>query len=183
MVNRINEILKRYNLTAAKFADKLEVPRSTISHILSERNKPSLEFIQKVLTQYPEISTNWLIKGEGSFYKKGEPDLFSQLEEGVNVESKDHIQEDERNLNKNTDFNEEKIAENETEIDHRSEKGKYQNLSDITPPDKQPEITENVKDEEEIKENKIRSKKVRKIIVLYSDHTFEEFLPSQSNQI
>jgi transcriptional regulator with XRE-family HTH domain len=67
MVNRINEILKRYKLTAAKRAEQLEVPRSTISHILSERNKPSLEFIQKIINRYPEINIYWLLKGVGNF--------------------------------------------------------------------------------------------------------------------
>lgn len=180
MVNRINEILKRYNLSAAKFADKLGVPRSTISHILSERNKPSLEFIQKVLTQYPEISTTWLIKGEGSFYKKGEPDLFSQLQE-VNVENRDQFKEDETSNEHDTSFQEENIAENKTQTDNRSEKRKYQNLSEIKNTDKKPEVVENVKDDEKLQGSQNSNKKVKKIIVFYSDNTFEEFSPSQSN--
>ena len=66
MVNRIQQILEYYDLTPSRFADNLEVPRSTISHILSERNKPSLEFIQKVIDKYPDLSISWLVKGEGS---------------------------------------------------------------------------------------------------------------------
>jgi DNA-binding XRE family transcriptional regulator len=78
MVNRIQEIIKRYDLTSSKFADMLDVPRSTISHILSERNKPSLEFIQKIIDKFPEINIKWLIRGEGNMFEK-ERDLFSDL--------------------------------------------------------------------------------------------------------
>ncbi|MFW6225129.1 MAG: helix-turn-helix domain-containing protein [Bacteroidota bacterium] len=180
MVNRINEILKRYNLSAAKFADKLDVPRSTISHILSERNKPSLEFIQKVLTKFPEISTNWLLKGEGNFYIKGEPDLFSQLDE-VNTEDVETNRKDETNQNQKIKYQNENIPENKAEDDRRPKQGKYQNLSDIKSIGEQPETSENLKDEGITEQNKNINKKVIKIIVLYNDQTFEEFSSSQSN--
>ena len=53
--------MKLNNLSASAFADKIEVQRSSISHILSGRNKPSLEFIQKVLTAFPKVSSDWLL--------------------------------------------------------------------------------------------------------------------------
>ena len=51
------------NLPAASFAEKIGVQPSSISHILSGRNKPSLEFIQKILAQFPNVSADWLITG------------------------------------------------------------------------------------------------------------------------
>jgi len=75
MNDRILLILKYKNISAAKFADEIDVQRSSVSHILSERNKPSLEFIQKVLKIYPEISPEWLISGKGAMLKN--PELFS----------------------------------------------------------------------------------------------------------
>jgi transcriptional regulator with XRE-family HTH domain len=63
---RLQYIMKLNNLTASAFADKIEVQRSSISHILSGRNKPSLEFIQKVLHAFPKISADWLITGNTS---------------------------------------------------------------------------------------------------------------------
>lgn len=65
MLQRISQILKTKNLTSAKFADEIGVQRSSISHVLSGRNKPSLEFIQKILTTYPDINTDWLMFGKG----------------------------------------------------------------------------------------------------------------------
>ncbi len=53
-------------LTASKFADKIGVPRSGLSHILSGRNKPSLDYVIKILDAFPEIDPNWLIKGVDS---------------------------------------------------------------------------------------------------------------------
>lgn len=68
MVNRINLILKAKNITAKQFAEEIGVQPSGMSHILSERNKPSLDFIMKVVTRYPEIDISWLMFGKGEMY-------------------------------------------------------------------------------------------------------------------
>ena len=57
MTERINKILKYYSLNSSQLADKIGVQRSSISHILSGRNKPSLDFIQKLMKVFPEITT------------------------------------------------------------------------------------------------------------------------------
>ncbi|MEZ4781495.1 MAG: helix-turn-helix transcriptional regulator [Flavobacteriaceae bacterium] len=58
-----------YNETAASFSEKIGVQRSSISHILSGRNKPSLEFIMKILSSYNEVDLYWLLNGKGTFPK------------------------------------------------------------------------------------------------------------------
>ena len=63
LIDRLKYIMKLNNLTASAFADEIGVQRSSISHLLSERNKPSLELLQKVLVKYPKISADWLISG------------------------------------------------------------------------------------------------------------------------
>lgn len=65
--NRIQEIIKHYGLSASVFADQIGVPRSRISHILSGRNKPSLDFILKTISAFPEVDSYWLLNGKGSF--------------------------------------------------------------------------------------------------------------------
>jgi len=62
--DRIKYIMKINQLSATAFADEIGVQRSSISHVLSGRNKPSLEFIQKILNTYPKISADWLISGK-----------------------------------------------------------------------------------------------------------------------
>jgi Helix-turn-helix. len=53
-------------MSASAFAEKVGVQPSSISHILSGRNKPSLEFIQKVLIQFPKVNADWLISGKNN---------------------------------------------------------------------------------------------------------------------
>lgn len=65
--DRLQELLAYYNLNASTFADKIAVGRSSISHLLSGRNKPSLEFVMSVLKEFPEVTLDWLINGEGDF--------------------------------------------------------------------------------------------------------------------
>lgn len=68
--NRIDRILKFYDLSAAAFADQIGVQRSSISHLLAGRNKPSLEFVMRVVQALPEVDLHWLIYGKGSFPAK-----------------------------------------------------------------------------------------------------------------
>jgi transcriptional regulator with XRE-family HTH domain len=56
--------MKLNAMTASQFADEIGVQRSSISHILSARNKPSLEFIQKVINRFPKVDSTWLINGK-----------------------------------------------------------------------------------------------------------------------
>ncbi|MEP0266448.1 helix-turn-helix transcriptional regulator [Dokdonia sp.] len=67
--HRVDKILKEYELSAATFADKIHVGRATISHILSGRNKPSLDFVMKVIHAFPQVDLYWLLEGKGSFPK------------------------------------------------------------------------------------------------------------------
>jgi len=72
---RLQQIIDFYSLSASSFADKIGVQRSSISHILSGRNKPSLDFVMKILSSFPEVDLYWLLNGKGSFPKsiKKEP--------------------------------------------------------------------------------------------------------------
>lgn len=65
MNSRISLVLKTKNISSAQLADDLGVQRSGISHILNGRNKPSLDFILRIIKKYPDISINWLLFGEG----------------------------------------------------------------------------------------------------------------------
>ncbi len=56
-----------YELSASLLADKIGVQRSSISHILSGRNKPSLDFVLKVTNQFSDVDIYWLLKGVGNF--------------------------------------------------------------------------------------------------------------------
>ncbi len=66
-IERLEHLLQYYSLNASAFADKIQVQRSSISHLLSGRNKPSLEFVLKVVKNFPEVNLYWLLNGKGSF--------------------------------------------------------------------------------------------------------------------
>lgn len=71
MVSRIEAILSEKDLTQTQFAASINIQRSTLSHILSGRNKPSLDFVLKVVEAFPEINIEWLTLGIGDMYKAG----------------------------------------------------------------------------------------------------------------
>jgi transcriptional regulator with XRE-family HTH domain len=107
-IKRLEKILDYYNLNASSFADKIGVQRSSLSHLLSGRNKPSLDFILKINDVFPEVDLYWILNGKGNF-PKIEPsdenvespilnsdsptpiDLFSKIEAPIEME---------KNLNK-----------------------------------------------------------------------------------
>ena len=68
-IKRLEKVIDFYGETASSFAEKIGVQRSSISHILSGRNKPSLDFVLKVLSSFPEVELYWLLNGKGQFPK------------------------------------------------------------------------------------------------------------------
>ncbi|WP_291116061.1 helix-turn-helix domain-containing protein [Flavobacterium sp. UBA6135] len=68
-VQKLEILLDYYQLNASSFADKIGVQRSSLSHLLSGRNKPSLEFVLKVSESFPEVDLYWFLLSRGSFPK------------------------------------------------------------------------------------------------------------------
>lgn len=74
MESRIRLILEREQLSSAEFADRIGVQRPSVSHVLSGRNKPSFQFIEKILAKFKHISARWLILGDGDMYQDANAD-------------------------------------------------------------------------------------------------------------
>ena len=102
---RISKIIEYSELTSSEFADEIEVQRSSISHITSGRNKPSLDFLIKVKEKFPELNWDWLILGNGEMLMNSEekteappknifPDLFALIDDDQfgRTESEDKVQ-------------------------------------------------------------------------------------------
>lgn len=68
-IKRLEILLDYYNLSASSFADKVGVQRSSLSHLLSGRNKPSLDLIMKIVSEFPEVDLYWIVNGKGNFPK------------------------------------------------------------------------------------------------------------------
>jgi transcriptional regulator with XRE-family HTH domain len=146
MLDRINMLLKAKNITVSQFSQAIKIQRSGMSHILSGRNKPSLDFVLRVLKRYPEINPSWFLMGEGEMYISDKIDtqttMFpSQLEID---DTKEIIDVDEH---KQEPMNNELIDSQNRYLDN-----------------------------ENITMGRTNTKKIEKIIVLYSDNTFDEYL-------
>ena len=70
MHERLKNWMEKEDLKSSTLADSIGVNRATISHILSGRNKPSIDLLEKLLNAYPNINANWLISGIGYMQKK-----------------------------------------------------------------------------------------------------------------
>ena len=68
-IKKLETILDYYSLNASAFADKIGVQRSSLSHLLSGRNKPSLDFIMKIVEAFPEVDLYWFLMNVGTFPK------------------------------------------------------------------------------------------------------------------
>lgn len=68
-VKRLEQVFEYYGLSGASFADKIGIQRSSLSHLLSGRNKPSLEFVMKIVSVLPEVNFEWILNGKGNFPK------------------------------------------------------------------------------------------------------------------
>lgn len=79
-VQKLELLLNYFNLNASAFADKIGVQRSSLSHLLSGRNKPSLEFVIKITEAFPEVDLYWFLLNKGSFPKSNSVETISMNE-------------------------------------------------------------------------------------------------------
>ena len=70
---RLKKIMEFYQLSSSAFAERIHVQRSSISHLLSGRNKPSLDFVLKVTKEFHDVELYWLLNGKGDFPKSISP--------------------------------------------------------------------------------------------------------------
>lgn len=69
MRDRLQKFMDAEHLQASRLAEILGVQPATISHILNGRNRPSFEFIEKLLQRFPKINPDWLLLGKGGLYR------------------------------------------------------------------------------------------------------------------
>lgn len=149
MKDRLEAIFKHEKITPSRLADIIGVQRSGISHIMSGRNKPGLDFLSKLLAHFPHINGDWLITGQGPMLKNTSNKVTSgQLSIPVPPEVKETPKEPEKP----------KI---------RVEKPPVFNRSLAQPQQSMPE-----------KENQLKTDKtIERVIVFYSDRSFIEYKP------
>jgi len=90
-VKRLETLLDYYGLNASTFADKIGVQRSSMSHLLSGRNKPSLDFVMKILEVFPDVDLYWILIGKGSFPKNNDDNLEIAVSSPTPMASNENI--------------------------------------------------------------------------------------------
>lgn len=109
MKERIQQLLDRLGMTAARFADEIGVQKSGISHIMSGRNQPSYDFIMKTIHKFPKINIEWFMLGRGEmFIEKNETSSLQKeipfkqvstpVSAGSNADTETRIEEEVRSI-------------------------------------------------------------------------------------
>src|SRR5690606_31068206 len=151
--SQLQKIMHHFGLSTTELADKIMVPKATISHLISERNKPSLEFIMKLHTTFPTLNLEWLI------YEK-EPFLITESDP-KSIE-KDQIETPVLN----------EILEVETINEIENENQSENEIEEIEPKNISQNITENPKNI-----LSFQSKEIDCIVIFYNDGSFKKYNP------
>jgi len=69
MNKRLLQFITAENISQSQFADNIGVARASVSHIISGRNKPGFDFVEKMARAFPALNVEWLITGRGKMYK------------------------------------------------------------------------------------------------------------------
>ncbi|KOS05243.1 hypothetical protein AM493_03725 [Flavobacterium akiainvivens] len=153
-IRRIQILMDYYNISASVFADKLTVQRSSLSHLMSGRNKPSLDFIMRITEAYPEADLYWLLYGQGEFPKNSSQ---SQSQFTGNPQESFKSQSQFTAATANT------VAENELDLFSREESV-------------QPEFSEAQQLQTETTTENLE---IERIVIFYTNGTFKNYNPGQ----
>ncbi|KQC33466.1 DNA-binding protein [Nonlabens sp. YIK11] len=85
---RLELIMERHELNASSFAEQIGVGRSSISHILSGRNKPSLDFVLSILKSFDDVDLYWLLNGKGTYPKSSVTENSNASSESTTINKK-----------------------------------------------------------------------------------------------
>ncbi|MDR1811070.1 MAG: helix-turn-helix domain containing protein [Prevotella sp.] len=153
MKERIQKLMNAEKMNAAKFADTLGVGRAVISNIMTERNRASLDIVMTILTKMPQISSDWLLFGKGDMYKSN----TLQTEAVVTSSYSERLPD--------------LFAQNPIKPSNPAKEPEERKENAVNPPQNQAQsiVTERIVYKER------PEKKISRIIVYYSDNTFEVF--------
>lgn len=174
MNERLRKLLESEQLSSSAFADIIGVQRSSISHLLAGRNKPSYDFLIKTLEAFPGLRADWLLLGEGSMYKDDFNPSGSVLSGGksrdrtgdenpgntvVERDSSTDFNKKESNLFSQSDVFKDVNKEKNSESDPVTGKNRLDNDLNVSQPEKS------------------RDKHIQRVMIFYSDHTFQSYEP------
>ena len=192
MKERISLLVKALNYTSAQFAEEINVQKSAVSHIMSGRNNPSLDFIQKIITRFPEVSIDWIMFGKGPIFK--DRDFLSETPENKLFKSQNNefkpyedlfsgldIENDTENLNLKEFGQQSRLTVKEDFSNQPSSAPGHKNMKPKLSSEENPSpiIFSEEKENKKIGDANSEAKRkiVERVIIFYSDKTFSEYKP------
>lgn len=170
MKDRLLQLLDLEQITPSKFADIIGVQRSSVSHVISGRNKPSYDFLHKTLKAFPGLNATWLMLGEGTMYeqmgRKVSVNLFDPPEPLSEEQIPDQIPE---------------VGPERTEISASAAASEDEEEEKIAsePPVNIENEEHRLQSSEQLNEKTETGRKIIQVMVIYDDDTFRTFAPAQ----
>lgn len=158
MEDRIRKFMEFKGISPSELADSIGVQRSNVTHVLKARNKPSFQFIEKLLQIYPDLNAKWLLLGVGNMLESPAKSrtLFDQLTEPV-----------------------------VSQAPPKPEKQEEKRSADDTPAEVKEVVNPIPPVEKRIAENELQDqffsseKPIERLIVFFKDQTFKVYHPSR----
>lgn len=195
MKDRIKKIQEYSGLSLGVFASRTGIKAASLSHILNGRNNPSLDVVMKIHETFPEVSWEWMLYGTGSMLKGGNVDDVENKQVESNITPS-------LNQTNRTIFDNDPVKEDEDdelELEDDSEDVVDNNIADVDVPktvERAPSnLTETIENQQKSEteiidsflksdtfkcileaQSKTKEKSVKKIIVLYDDESYAEYL-------
>lgn len=181
MVDRIKKLIEIKGLTPSAFARLIEINRSGLTHIFSGRNMPSLDLVSKTLQAFPDISSDWLLFGQGEMFRaeevtpvdspqtSHEREFMRQGDLFADISSLTHgnIDDNQKTLHKEGDTKEEKVQNVKS-----GGKALASPVVKVATTSKRGSISKRSSGRVQ-KNDSQEVKKVKKIVFIYSDDTFK----------
>lgn len=145
---RLKQFLAAENITQSQFADKIEVVRASVSHVLSGRNNPSYEFIRSIMSKYPALNIEWLMFGKGKMYKDTAIKPIESVHNDDGLLFTDNLLQDSNETAATVEYHEEDTYPADAEIE-------------TVTSDQTSQIA-------------FSQRKVKKIVILYDDGSYQE---------
>lgn len=185
--NRIEKVILFQNMTSGQFAAEIGIQNSTLSHILNNRNNPSLDVLKKILSRFPEISTDWLILGQGSMLRQEkqskEPTLFDSFDETSSSSESLVAENVVKTTQPNAEVQKEMLKSDSNPVQERQKpplsESRSTEINNSTPQQRNDsEISPQVRTlstEFPVRTTSEPARKVTKVILYFTDNTYQEF--------
>ncbi len=190
--NRIENVMLHYEMTSSQFATEIGIQSSTLSHILNDRNNPSLDVLKKILSRFTEISSDWLVLGQGSMLRQERhskvPTLFDTIDENSSTtgnysgSDRSKSMSDTSSIQNEVLKNTEQAVKPSTSPQSSTVEVKAEMATDPSAIKQESQSTVQTESSHSITPNQEPSyiklnpgRKVTKVILYFTDNTFQEF--------